>query len=490
MGAWVLINGGWYKWCRDMFFEDNYIIFLSGFAFGFSFLCLINILGTSIDRGTVWGVLRRFWPTRKSVRQSAHPAEAARKDGERGFTLIEMAIVMVIAGLIMAGIMEALAFRLQQQHAAETKDRIERIQTALLEYASQNGRLPCPASRTAAIGTPEFGMQTDCTTAPAAGTVEEDSLAPPDPITGSTPKVRIGAVPVKDLRLSKGHMADGWGRRITYAVATDLASTASSYASHDGVISVTDQDGNSQIIPADTAAFVVLSHGPDGRGGYDYLNGSLSPDVCGNPATDGIDAENCNDDSLFLDEIYSTAGGAGYYDDYIAWAPKGGAVDDSDIVAPKFYAALYVMNGSWGSTEVFDTGYPTADSNGLLHNGDMIIPVGVTAVRITASVTEREKSGMYGDSIYDDPPPIIRVNGTYAYGGTDIPLAADAYYIEPDLSDTTKTETGRNSRITTDLSVKAGDQISIDNSCPISTSECFMHMQVLACDDGCPYSNP
>lgn len=396
------------------------------------------------------------------------------KDGERGFTLIEMAIVMVIAGLIMAGIMEALAFRLQQQRAAETKDRIERIQTALLEYASQNGRLPCPASRAAAIGTPEFGMQTDCTTAPAAGTVEADSLAPPDPITGRRPKVRIGAVPVKDLRLSKGHMADGWGRRFTYAVATDLASTASSYASHDGVISVTDQDGNSQIIPADTAAFVVLSHGPDGRGGYDYLNGSLSPDVCGNPATDGIDAENCNDDSLFIDEIYSTAGGAGYYDDYIAWAPKGGAVDDSDIVAPKYYAALYYRD-ELSSKEVFDTGYPTASSSGLLRpiGGVMQIPNGVSVVRITYSFANENEGSTQG---------AIRHTTSSPYMTTNHPARKTGGYIDMDGNQITLYDG------TLELPVKPGDTFEINNNKP--NLKKYFHMQLIVCDDGCPYSNP
>ena len=87
--------------------------------------------------------------------------------------------------------------------------------------------------------------------------------------------------------------------------------------------------------PGANASYVVVSHGPDGRGAFP-LNGASIPasKKCNTsatanssppPCTDSgntvcIDIENCNNDSVFFDTAYNDGTQASqYFDDYIVW---------------------------------------------------------------------------------------------------------------------------------------------------------------------------
>lgn len=64
---------------------------------------------------------------------------------EQGFTLIELAVVLVIIALIGGGLLNAWANQLVQQRINFTKANAETIKTALVNFISRNNRLPCPA---------------------------------------------------------------------------------------------------------------------------------------------------------------------------------------------------------------------------------------------------------------------------------------------------------------------------------------------------------
>src|SRR5690606_23310055 len=118
-------------------------------------------------------------------------------------------VVLVIAGILLGMALSLGKAQMNLKSYQETVDRIEIIQKALIVYARGHKGLPCPASKTEAPDTVDFGMASDCAVAVVAGTLE----------IGSSPNyVRIGAVPVRTLNLPDGMMFDAWGNRITYAV--------------------------------------------------------------------------------------------------------------------------------------------------------------------------------------------------------------------------------------------------------------------------------
>ena len=116
-----------------------------------------------------------------------------------GFTLVELAIVLVIVGLLVGGMAITLTTVQDNANIKETQRRLGQAQEALLGFAAGSGRLPCPAA------------------APAAGGVE----APADG-TGVCTAALSGFLPGRTLGLSptddQGYFVDAWGFRIRYAV--------------------------------------------------------------------------------------------------------------------------------------------------------------------------------------------------------------------------------------------------------------------------------
>src|SRR5688572_19844594 len=77
---------------------------------------------------------------------------------QQGFSLAELAIVLLIVGLILAGVLTPLGAQIEIRKTAETTKILEDVKEALLGFAAANGRLPCPASDTS------NGQESFCTT--------------------------------------------------------------------------------------------------------------------------------------------------------------------------------------------------------------------------------------------------------------------------------------------------------------------------------------
>ncbi len=61
-----------------------------------------------------------------------------------GFSLIEMAIVLVVVGLLLGGLMAPLATQIENSRRNETQQIMAQSLEAIYGYSLANGRLPCP----------------------------------------------------------------------------------------------------------------------------------------------------------------------------------------------------------------------------------------------------------------------------------------------------------------------------------------------------------
>lgn len=115
-----------------------------------------------------------------------------------GFTLTELAVVLAIVGLLLAGAMFTLSGQHEQRNFEETRRRLEGARELLLSYAIVHGRLPCPA--TAASEGEE---------SPAGG--------------GACTTYYDGWLPARTLGFQQvdahGFAIDAWGNRLRYAVS-------------------------------------------------------------------------------------------------------------------------------------------------------------------------------------------------------------------------------------------------------------------------------
>lgn len=117
-----------------------------------------------------------------------------------GFSLVEMAIVLLILALLLGGGLTVLSAQIEQQKFKDTQRLLDEAREALLGFAAANGRLPCPASATSnGIESPVGGG--NCT----------------NPFNGFLPAATLG-LPGSD---ANGYLSDAWGlpqNRIRYAV--------------------------------------------------------------------------------------------------------------------------------------------------------------------------------------------------------------------------------------------------------------------------------
>lgn len=65
-----------------------------------------------------------------------------------GFSLVEMAIVLTIVGLLLGGLLPMISSQMEQQRRNETRKQLDEIKDALIGYAIINGTLPCPTTTT------------------------------------------------------------------------------------------------------------------------------------------------------------------------------------------------------------------------------------------------------------------------------------------------------------------------------------------------------
>jgi len=64
---------------------------------------------------------------------------------ESGFSLVEMAIVLVILGVALGGLLGAVGQSAENSRRIEAKNKLQEIEEALYGFAQVQGRLPCPA---------------------------------------------------------------------------------------------------------------------------------------------------------------------------------------------------------------------------------------------------------------------------------------------------------------------------------------------------------
>ncbi len=200
----------------------------------------------------------------------------------RGFTLIELAIVLVIVGILLGSFIGSLTARIENAKIEETEKELAEIKQALLAYAFTQfpPRLPCP-----------------------------DSDSPPDGISNICAGNSFGTLPYFDLGLGQ---ADAWDTRYrywvdgAYSVGFDLSAPQGSA-----------QINNASIAIVPNAVAVIFSHGKNGLGGtsVDGVNRDAIPGVGHDYEVKNMDATDVFESGPRTD--IDTA--AGEFDDILIW---------------------------------------------------------------------------------------------------------------------------------------------------------------------------
>lgn len=162
----------------------------------------------------------------------------------RGFTLVELAIVMFIVALLLGGMLLPLSAQQDIRARQETEKVLGEARDALLGYVVVNGRLPCP-------DIDDDGAENGSAGACAA---------------------QEGDLPYQTLGTAQ---SDGWGYRLRYRVASTFSGTIA-LASTGDITVITRGDDPATTGTAEfkhqnnlvtTTPAVILSVGKNGYGG-------------------------------------------------------------------------------------------------------------------------------------------------------------------------------------------------------------------------------
>lgn len=120
----------------------------------------------------------------------------------RGFSLVEMAIVVIIFGLLLTAFLTPLQAQRNIAAQRETEQILDNAQRALLGFAQAYGRLPCPAT--------------------SSGGAFPDGAGVANPNASGACVLGVGFLPATTLGLrpadAQGFAVDAWGNRMRYAV--------------------------------------------------------------------------------------------------------------------------------------------------------------------------------------------------------------------------------------------------------------------------------
>lgn len=260
-----------------------------------------------------------------------------------GFSLLELAIVLFIMALVGTSLLTSGTAFLENSQRKTTNTKLAAIEAALGGYVAINGRLPCPADGSLPSSDANAGKENGG-------------------ILGCTAAQINGVVPWVTLGMSENDISDDWNMRITYRVgnflwvangmdmtscdpagtdfvtttpklctagcsSTNLASctSPSDFLQANKGLTIKDAtvSGNtlmdSTTSPTGGAAYVLVSHGKIGGGGFRIGGGS----VVGFTGAGADEITNANGVAItfpttfFVDKGLNDATDATHFDDIV-----------------------------------------------------------------------------------------------------------------------------------------------------------------------------
>jgi len=218
-----------------------------------------------------------------------------------GFTLVELAVVLLVVTLLLGSVLVPLASQVRQRNFAETQRVLEDTREALIGYAMVNGRLPRPAqSITNGAERASCASDAECT----------------------------GYIPWEALGTSK---TDSWGKMIRYSVSPNFANAAITLSTV-GNRAVQTRDSTGAIVPLTTqppcsvvqpcTPAVIVSFGGSNHG----VTADVAAVIDGSATNTDEDANTVNDGTTpfwYRQPSERTSSTGGEFDDQVVWISPG-----------------------------------------------------------------------------------------------------------------------------------------------------------------------
>jgi prepilin-type N-terminal cleavage/methylation domain-containing protein len=184
-----------------------------------------------------------------------------KKTKSRGFSLIELSVVILVVSVLAAGFLSVLIGASSNDRARINSNNIERIYSALKIYVATNKVLPCPAPITdlkltdASYGT--ASATSGCASVNGGGYYVSGNLV-------------YGMVPVKTLGLASEFAQDSYGNKFAYIVDKNftIASDPNPFSSDSGSLVIENNTSSGVVVKEANAIFAIIGYGANQSGAF------------------------------------------------------------------------------------------------------------------------------------------------------------------------------------------------------------------------------
>lgn len=206
---------------------------------------------------------RKHYPIQTMNR--SHFAFTRHAPRAQGFSLVEMAMVLLVVGVLAALFLPATNTMMDNNRRKETRTKLESLESAITRFVMTNQRLPCPADGAQGVSNANSGLE----------------LRDPGPPATCT-AMSTGIVPWRTLGVPVDSATDAWGNLITYRVwartDTGNGSTINTSLAMDGGMnmSLCDPAGTGPLSPGGVGCFktTILPVPPATETTYQYTSPS------------------------------------------------------------------------------------------------------------------------------------------------------------------------------------------------------------------------
>lgn len=237
----------------------------------------------------------------------------------RGFTLIELAIVLVIITILIGGLAVPLSAQIQARRIAETKKTLDEVREAIFGYALSQSILVDHDNNPST-------QDKNHTYLPCPD-IDHDGLEDREPVGQCS--ANAGNVPWATLGTGA---QDAWGNRLHYRLTSgppndygnSKVNSFSSSSSGDSQVCSTSSGGCTIGDMASDVPVVLVSYGPNSRGARNVNLESSAPTPAAPSGTGADELENLDGDTAYVSRPASDASHSnGEFDDLVAWIPHG-----------------------------------------------------------------------------------------------------------------------------------------------------------------------
>ena len=249
---------------------------------------------------------------------------ATKSKGEQGFFLVELALALVIFGIILGPSLIALRHYQRLQQVQTTKKHQETVLRALAQHLSLHGYLPFPAD-------------------PKGADFSQGVSSP----TRQQRNPYVGAVPYRTLGIEKENAKDGYHQFMTYAVDSSLTTNGnrdrkmicetvfknkSQLQLQEGAVSSmnSELEKNCKDKKYNGVAVVLVSHGPRKQGAF-FRNGRNPLDS----SAGRCKKKNCQDTLSFC--VSPAPGDEGINDDIVRWMSRSQLIQEAGFSCSDYF---------------------------------------------------------------------------------------------------------------------------------------------------------